>query len=150
YSTLIASKAARMVDAAGGRPLVDFGLRRAHGADAGLLAARAAWLAGFAGTSNVQAGIRQGIPAPGTTAHSFMEEHHEESPAFGAFARSDPQNAIFLIDTYDTEAGARKVAELAPALRRAGIEVGAIRLDSGDLAAHAVAVRAILDGAGLR
>lgn len=149
FSTLIASKAARIVLAAGGRSLVDFGLRRAHGAEAGLLAARAAWLAGFDGTATVLAEKRFGVPASGTMAHSFVQAHDSEEQAFIAFARARPHGPTLLIDTYDTEEGARKVVSLAPLLARDGIAVGAVRLDSGDLAAHARAVRAILDAGGL-
>jgi nicotinate phosphoribosyltransferase len=150
FQTLIASKAARCVLAAPGKLLVDFGLRRAHGGEAGLLAARASFLAGFAGTATVLAEQAFGIPLFGTMAHSYVQAHQHEERAFEAFARSQPDNAILLIDTYDTEAAARKVAELAPRLRRDGIEIRGVRLDSGDLAAHARKVRAILDTAGLR
>jgi len=149
YPTLLASKAARCVLAAPGKLLVDFGLRRAHGAEAGLLAARASYLAGFAGTATVLAEHAFGIPLYGTMAHSFVQAHESEDAAFEAFARSQPNNAILLIDTYDTEAAAYKIAELAPRLRRDGIDIKAVRLDSGDLAQHARRVRAILDGAGL-
>jgi len=149
-STLIASKAARCVLAAPGKLLVDFGMRRAHGAEAGLLAARAAYLAGFSGTATVLAGIEFGIPVFGTMAHSYIEAHADEISAFRAFAHSCPANVVLLIDTYDTEAAAEKVVQLAPELERAGIRVRGVRLDSGDLAAHARAVRAILDRGGLR
>ncbi len=147
--TLIASKAARSVLAAPGKPLVDFGMRRAHGAEAGLLAARAAYLAGFSGTATVLAGIEFGVPLFGTMAHSYIEAHADEVSAFKAFARSYPSNVVLLIDTYDTERAAQKVARLAPELAREGIKLRGVRLDSGDLAAHARAVRAILDAAGL-
>ena len=149
FQTLIASKAARMVLSAGGRQLVDFGMRRAHGAEAALFAARAAWLAGFDGTATAQAGLRFGIPVQGTMAHAFVQAHPDESAAFLAFARARPHQPILLIDTYDTEAAARTVARLAPALAAEGVTLGGVRLDSGDLGAHARAVRAILDGAGL-
>ncbi len=148
-STLIASKAARSVLAAPGKLLVDFGMRRAHGAEAALLAARAAYLAGFAGTATVLAGIEFGIPVFGTMAHSYIEAHADEISAFKAFARSMPANVVLLIDTYDTERAAEKVVRLAPELAREGIRVRGVRLDSGDLAAHARAVRAILDRGGL-
>ncbi len=150
FSILVASKAARCVLAAPGKLLVDFGLRRAHGAEAGLMAARAAYLAGFAGSSNVLAEMRYGIPSFGTMAHSFIEAHDTEEAAFEHFARSHPSNVTLLIDTYDTEAGARKVVRLAPRLKASGITIRAVRLDSGDLAAHARAVRAILDEGGLK
>ena len=148
-STLIASKAARSVLAAPGKLLVDFGMRRAHGAEAGLLAARSAYLAGFSGTATVLAGMEFGIPVFGTMAHSYIEAHADEISAFRAFARSSPANVVLLIDTYDTECAAEKVVRLAPELAREGIRVRGVRLDSGDLAAHARAVRAILDRGGL-
>ncbi len=150
FQTLIASKAARMVLAAPGKALVDFGLRRAHGAEAGLLAARACYLAGFAGSATMLAGRLFGVPIFGTMAHSFVQAHDDEAEAFERFARSRPDSLILLIDTYDTEAGAEKVVALAPRLRREGITVRGVRLDSGDLAAHAVKVRGILDDGGLR
>jgi nicotinate phosphoribosyltransferase len=148
FSSLIASKAARCVLAAPGKLLVDFGLRRAHGAESGLLAARAAYLAGFDGTATVLAGKRFGIPLYGTMAHSYVQAHDDESAALADFARCHPDNTTLLIDTYDTEAGARKVVELAPRLKREGIDIRAVRIDSGDLAAHARKVRAILDAGG--
>ena len=149
FQTLIASKAARSVLAAGGKPLIDFGLRRAHGAEAGLLAARASYLAGFAGTSTVLAGMAYDIPIYGTMAHSFVQAHRDETTAFEHFALAQPENTVLLIDTYDTEAAARKVVALAPSLKQQGIMVKAVRLDSGDLADHARKVRRILDGGGL-
>ena len=139
-----------MVLAAPGRQLVDFGLRRAHGAEAGLLAARASYLAGFDGTATIQAGRDFGIPTVGTMAHSFVQAHDDEATAFERFARVRPKTLTLLIDTYDTERGAALVAALAPRLAADGITVSAVRLDSGDLGAHARAVRAILDSAGLR
>jgi len=150
FSSLIASKAARCVLAAPGKLLVDFGLRRAHGAEAGLLAARSAYLAGFAGSATVLAGRRYGIPTFGTMAHSFVQAHESETNAFLDFARAHPDNTTLLIDTYDTEAGAAKVVALVPRLREEGITVRAVRLDSGDLAAHAHKVRKILDDGGCR
>jgi nicotinate phosphoribosyltransferase len=149
FQTLIASKAARSVLAAPGRLLVDFGMRRAHGAEAALYAARASYIAGFAGSSTVLADMRWGIPSFGTMAHSFIEAHARESDAFEQFARAQPGNVVLLVDTYDTEAGAETVAAIAPRLAEAGIRIKAVRLDSGDLAEHARRVRAILDGAGL-
>ena len=148
YQSLIASKAARCVLAAPGRLLVDFGLRRAHGAEAGLLAARASYLAGFGGTSAVAAGALWGIPLYGTMAHSFVQAHETETAAFEDFARSQPRSCVLLIDTYDTEAAAARVVALARRLREDGIAVAAVRIDSGDLAAHARKVRAILDAGG--
>ena len=149
FETLVATKAARSVLAAPGKLLVDFGLRRAHGAEAGLLAARAAYIAGYSGTATVAAGSRMGIPVFGTMAHSFVEAHDDESAAFRRFAEACPQNVVLLIDTYDTEAAAHKVVELAPDLTRRGIQVKGVRLDSGDLAALSRSVRRILDQGGL-
>jgi nicotinate phosphoribosyltransferase len=148
FQTLIASKAARCVLAAPGKLLVDFGMRRAHGAEAGMLASRANYLAGFTGTSHVQAAASFGTPVFGTMAHSFIEIHDDEVEAFERFARSQPENVVLLIDTYDTEEGARKVVELAPRLRKLGIAIQGVRLDSGDLAEHAFRVRRILDQGG--
>ena len=150
FQTVIASKAVRSVLAAPGKQLVDFGMRRAHGAEAALLAARAAYLAGFSGTATAQAGMQFDIPVFGTMAHSFIQAHRNERNAFEAFARARCQNVVLLIDTYDTEAAARKVVEIAPQLALEGIPIKGVRLDSGDLAAHAFAVRAILDQGGLR
>lgn len=149
FQSLIASKAARIVLAAPGKLLVDFGLRRAHGADAGLLAARASYIAGFAGTATVLAEQAFGIPSFGTMAHSFIQAHDSESAAFERFARSRPENLTLLLDTYDTEAAARTVVRLAPRLAADGIRIRAVRLDSGDLAALSRSVRAILDAGGL-
>jgi nicotinate phosphoribosyltransferase len=149
FEVLVASKAARSVLVANGRRLIDFGMRRAHGAEAGLLAARAAYLAGFDGTSAVLAAPRFGIPVFGTMAHSFVQSHESEWAAFAHFARAFPRNALLLIDTYDTVAAARKVAALAPELAREGIALRGVRLDSGDLDALARAVRDVLDRAGL-
>jgi nicotinate phosphoribosyltransferase len=150
YQTLIAAKAARMMLAAPNKVLVDFGLRRAHGAEAGLMAARASYLTGFAGTATVLAGEEFGIPIYGTMAHSFIESFDDESAAFAAFARSRPDNLVFLIDTYDVEAAARKVVALAPKLKEAGITVRGVRIDSGDLIAQSRSVRTILDAGGLQ
>lgn len=149
FQTLVASKAARMVLAAPGKTLVDFGLRRAHGADAGLHAARASYVAGFGGTATVLAGGLWGIPLFGTMAHAFVQAFDDELAAFEAFARARPEGLTLLIDTYDTEAGARKAVALAPRLRQAGIRIGGVRLDSGDMAALSRAVRRILDEGGL-
>jgi nicotinate phosphoribosyltransferase len=150
YQTVVASTAARMVLATPGKALVDFGFRRAHGAEAGLLAARAAYLAGFAGTATLAANRAFGIPVFGTMAHSFIQAHDDEATAFERFAQTRPKALTLLIDTYDTEAGARLVARLAPRLAASGVAIAAVRLDSGDLAMHALNVRAILDAAGLQ
>jgi len=149
FQCLVASKAARMMLAAPGKLMVDFGLRRAHGAEAGVMAARASYIAGFAGTATVLAGELYGIPIFGTMAHSFVQAHDDEAAAFELFAQSRPENLTLLIDTYDTEAGARKVVALAPRLAARGIKIGAVRLDSGDLAALSKSVRRILDQGGL-
>ena len=149
FQCLVASKAARMMLAAPGKLMVDFGLRRAHGAEAGVMAARASYIAGFAGTATVLAGELYGIPIFGTMAHSFVQAHDDEAQAFELFAQSRPENLTLLIDTYDTEAGARKVVALAPRLAARGIKIGAVRLDSGDLAALSKSVRRILDQGGL-
>ncbi len=150
YATLVASKAARSVLAAPDRLLVDFGLRRAHGSEAALLSARASFLAGFSGTATVEAGRAFDIPVYGTMAHSYVQAHADEGTAFERFARANPGNAVLLIDTYDTERGAEKVVELAARLAREGIAIKGVRIDSGDLGAHAQRVRAILDAGGLR
>jgi nicotinate phosphoribosyltransferase len=149
YQTVVASKAARMVLTVRDRSLVDFGLRRAHGAEAALLSARASYLAGFSGTATLEAGRRFGIPVYGTMAHSYVQAHHDEAQAFESFARSQPANAMLLIDTYDTERAAHKVVALAKRLADDDISIKGVRLDSGDLGEHARRVRAILDAAGL-
>jgi nicotinate phosphoribosyltransferase len=148
--TMIASKAARCVLAADQRLLVDFGFRRAHGSEAGVLASRASYLAGFDGTATVLAGMMFAIPIYGTMAHAYVQAHSSEREAFETFARAQPGNVVLLIDTYDTEQGARVVADLAPRLRKDGIAIKAVRLDSGDLAVHSRNVRKILDDAGLK
>ena len=149
YQTLIATKAARIMLTAPDKLLVDFGLRRAHGAEAGLLAARASYIAGFAGTATMLAEQTFGIPTFGTMAHSFVEAYETESAAFESFAQSRPQNLTLLIDTYDTEAAAHKVVALAPRLAAKGIGIAAVRLDSGDFITLARKVRRILDDGGL-
>jgi nicotinate phosphoribosyltransferase len=149
FQTLIASKAARMMFAAPGKAIVDFGMRRAHGAEAGVMAARASYIAGFAGTATVLAGKEFGIPIFGTMAHSFVEAFDDETAAFAAFAQSRPDNLVLLIDTYDIEAAAHKVVALAPRLKAKGITIRGVRLDSGDLAMLSRKVRRILDAGGL-
>lgn len=141
YPTLVASKAARVVAAAGERSLFDFGARRGHGPLAGLIAARAAYIAGFTGTSHVEAARRLGIPASGTMAHSWVQSFDSESHAFAAFARAFPENTTLLVDTYDTAEGVRRAAAIDP-------PVSAIRIDSGDLACEARQARTILDALG--
>jgi nicotinate phosphoribosyltransferase len=147
--SLIATKAARCAHASGDRQLVDFALRRTHGTDAGMKVARASYLAGFAGTSNVMAGERYGIPIVGTMAHSFVSSFDSEIDAFRAYVASFPDNAILLIDTYDTILGARNAVQVAKEMTARGKKLLGVRIDSGDLAAQASAVRKLLDEAGL-
>ena len=143
FQTAIASKAARSRLAAGAKGLIDFGLRRAHGAEAGLLAARASYLAGFDGTSTALAGARFGIPVFGTMAHSFVQAHDDEADAFAHFAAAFPEKAVLLIDTYDTVEGARIAVRATPKLK-------GVRLDSGDLDDLSRKVRQILDANGAK
>jgi len=146
---VVASKAARCVLAAPGKLLVDFGLRRAHGHEAGLLAARASYLAGFAGSATVLAGRLFGVPLFGTMAHSYIQAHERETEAFERFAASQPAAVTLLIDTYDTEAAAERVVAIAASLRKRGVNLVSVRIDSGNLGDHARRVRAILDRGGL-
>lgn len=145
--TVLASKAVRVVTAAGGRPVIDFGARRMHGIDAALKAARAFHIAGVAATSNVLAGRDYGVPVSGTMAHSFIQAHDDEAMAFAAFAHRFP-GTVLLVDTYDTLRGIAHVIELARRLGDA-FTVSAVRLDSGDLAGLAREARRMLDAAGL-
>ncbi len=147
HQTVVASKAARVVRAAAGRKVVDFGMRRMHGTDAALKGARACWIAGVDATSNVLAALRYGIPASGTMAHSYVQAHPSERAALRAFAALYPETTL-LVDTYDTEEGVRRVVELAGELGRE-FRVRAVRIDSGDLASLARSARRILDAAGL-
>ena len=149
FQTMIASKAARMKLAAPERTLVDFGLRRAHSAEAGLLAARAAYLAGFAGTASVPADPVFGVPIIGTMAHSYIQAHDREQQAFLDFARARPDAVVLLVDTYDTIGGVKKVIKLEPTLREEGITLRGVRLDSGDLIDLSKKTRRLLDDAGL-
>lgn len=148
--SLIATKAARCVYAANGRAVVDFSLRRTHGIDAGMKVARSSYLAGFVGTSNVRAGQYYGIPIVGTMAHSFVSSFEEEIESFRAFVSSFPNNSILLIDTYDTIEGARKAVQVAKEMAARSQRLQGVRIDSGDLAALAVAVRKVFDDAGLK
>jgi len=143
FATVVASKAARARLAAPGKRLIDFGLRRAHGAEAGLLAARASWIAGFDGTATALAAPLYGIPVFGTMAHSFVQAHESEIAAFAHFARSFPENAVLLVDTYDTVEGVRRAAATPGRLK-------GVRLDSGDLDDLSRKARRILDEAGHR
>ena len=145
FETLIATKAARMVEAAAGRPVVDFGFRRAHGPDAGLLAARAAYIGGCVATATVAAGMLWDIPTSGTMAHSYVMGFDSEVDAFTEFLREHGDTAALLIDTYDPVRGARRAAE---ASRAAGVVPRFVRLDSGNVATLATEVRAILDEEG--
>jgi nicotinate phosphoribosyltransferase len=142
FQTLVASKAARIRLAAPGRKLVDFGTRRAHGPQAGLLAARAAYVAGFDGTSNVLAGQTLGLPIVGTAAHAYTMAFDAEAASFAHYLDTFPDSTVLLIDTYDTLRGARRAAELGPVVK-------GVRLDSGDLGALAKSVRRILDERGM-
>jgi nicotinate phosphoribosyltransferase len=142
FQTMIASKAARCVTAAQGRPVVEFGSRRAHSPEAGILAGRAAYLAGCSGTSNAEAGMRFGIPVFGTAAHSWTMAFDQEAEAFTQLQRLLGESTVLLIDTYDTLGGARLAAHI-------GRPLWGVRLDSGDLVALSREVRRILDDAGL-
>jgi len=147
YQTLVATKAARIVQAARAdgkeRAVVDFGTRRAHGPDAGTLAARAAFIGGCVATSNVEAGFQTGIPVSGTEAHSFIMAFDSEEEAFTGYYECFGDQAILLIDTYDVIEGARKAIRLAPGMR-------GVRIDSGDIAELSRKVRDLLDQAGLQ
>ena len=149
YQVMVASKAARIVLAAQGRGVVDFSPRRDHASDAAMKAARASYIAGCAGTSNVLAGKEYGIPVVGTMAHSYVMSFPDELSAFRAFARDFPQNAVLLIDTYDTVQGAHHAVTVAQEMRARGHHLRGVRLDSGDLAALSRQVRAVFDAAGL-
>lgn len=148
FPTLIATKAARCNVVAQGTQLADFGARRAHGLEAGLEAARAAYVGGIGATSNVEAGRRFRIPVVGTMAHSFIQAYDDEAEAFADFATDHPGNAIMLVDTYDTLDGVRHAIEVGRHLREEGHDLQGIRLDSGDLAELARSSRKLLDEAG--
>ncbi len=150
FQTIIASKAARCVEAAAGRLVVEFGLRRTHGSDAGLKVARSAFIAGFDSTSNVLAGQQYDIPIAGTMAHSYVQAFADELSAFRGYARAYPQSCVLLIDTYDTLEGAHKATIVGRELAAAGDTLRGVRLDSGDLVDLSFKVRAILDAAELR
>jgi nicotinate phosphoribosyltransferase len=148
FQTLIATKAARICLAADGAPVLEFGLRRAHGPDGALAATRAAYIGGCAATSNVLAGKVFGIPVRGTHAHSWVMSFPSEPEAFAAFAATLPGNTIFLVDTYDTLVGVRNAIEVGRVLRTQGHDLMGIRLDSGDLAYLSIQARRLLDEAG--
>jgi nicotinate phosphoribosyltransferase len=149
HQTAIASKAARVVLAAEGRAVVEFSARRTHGTDAAVKAARAAWIAGCAGTSNVLAGKLYGLPLFGTMAHSYVLAFDDEADAFEAYSRDFPDSCVLLIDTFDVAEGARKAAEVGRRLKAGGHALRAVRVDSGDLAQGARVARDVLDEAGL-
>jgi nicotinate phosphoribosyltransferase len=149
FQTLVASKAARSVLAAAGRPVVEFGLRRTPGIDAGMKAARCAFMAGATMSSNVLAGRCYGIPPTGTMAHSYVSAFPREIDSFRAFARAFPTATTLLIDTYDTVSAAHKAVEVAREMAARGQRLSGVRLDSGDMAALSKEVRRILDAAGL-
>ena len=148
FQTMIATKAARCVQSAQGRPLIDFSLRRTHAQDAGMKAARSTWLAGFAGTSNVLAGRLLGIPVSGTMAHSFVTAFEDEIDAFMAYAGMFPDSTVLLIDTYDLAQGAENAAKVAGYLRKRGHTLQGVRLDSGDMVSGSRKVREIMDREG--
>ncbi|MDD3579752.1 MAG: nicotinate phosphoribosyltransferase [Desulfobacca sp.] len=149
FQTLIATKASRSSHIAGLRRLVDFSMRRTQGVDAGLKVARASYLAGFIGTSNVLAGKLYEIPIYGTMAHSYITSFEHELDAFRAFARDFPKNTILLIDTYENIAGAKKAIQVAQEMAARGEKLRGVRLDSGDMAAISIAVRRLFQEAGL-
>lgn len=148
FQSLIGTKAARVCLAAEGDPVIEFGLRRSQGVDGGLTAARAAYIGGCAGTSNLQAGQQFGIPVSGTQAHSWIMFFENEREAFRAYAEAMPNNCIFLVDTYDSVDGIRHAIETGSELRRQGHEMIGVRLDSGDGAALSIKARRMLDQAG--
>lgn len=150
FQTLIATKAARVCDAARGEPVLEFGLRRAQGADGALSASRAAFIGGAAATSNVLAGQRYGIPVRGTHAHSWVMSFDSELEAFEAYAAAMPGNCVFLVDTYSTLDGVRTAIAVGERLRQRGKRLLGIRLDSGDLAWLSIEARKLLDGAGFK
>ena len=148
FQTLIATKAARVCQAAQGESVMEFGLRRAQGIDGALAASRAAYLGGCAATSNVLAGKLFGIPVRGTHAHSWVMSFDTEPEAFEAYAQTMPNNCVFLVDTYDTIAGVRNAIQAGQRLRERGHEMAGIRLDSGDLAYLSIEARKLLDAGG--
>jgi len=150
FQTLIATKAARVCQAASGDAVLEFGLRRAQGPDGGLSASRAAYIGGCEASSNVLAGQQFGIPVSGTHAHSWVTVFDDESAAFDAFAETSPANFVLLVDTYDTRRGVQNAIQTAKKMREKGVELRAIRLDSGDLAVLSQDARAALDAAGFQ
>ena len=149
FQTLAATKTARVVAAAKGRPVAEFGLRRAQGPDGGMAVARASYVAGAASTSNVLAGRKYGIPVFGTHAHSWVMSFDTELEAFRAFAKSMPNNCTLLIDTYDVREGIENAITVAKEMEARGERLSAIRIDSGDLAKLSAYVRDRMDAEGL-
>ena len=149
YQTLLATKSARCVEAAQGRPIADFAARRTHGSEASLKMARASYIAGFGATSNVLAARRYGIPPTGTMAHSYVTSFDAEIDAFRAYSRLFPDRSVLLLDTYDTINGAHAAVEVAREMERDGHQLSGVRLDSGDFDGLSRQVRRILDDAGL-
>lgn len=149
YQTLLATKSARCVSAADGRPLADFAARRTHGSEASLRMARASYMAGFGATSNVLAARRYGIPPTGTMAHSYITSFDDEAKAFRAYARRFPDRSILLLDTYDTVNAAHIAVDVAKELEADGHRLTGVRLDSGDFDDLSRQVRRILDDSGL-
>ena len=148
--TTMSTKASRVVNAAKGKPVIEFGLRREHGVDAGMKVARSSYIAGCRGTSNVLAGMVYDIPVFGTMAHSFIMSYPRELDAFRAFVKTFPDNSTLLIDTYDDIAGLEKAIIVAKELEAKGFQLGGVRLDSGDLAENSKKVRKILDDNSLK
>jgi nicotinate phosphoribosyltransferase len=149
FPTLVATKAARLVEAAGAQPVVEFGLRRAQGIDGGVTASRSAYVGGCSGSSNLLAGELFGIPVSGTHAHSWISSFDSEEDAFRAFAEVEPGNCVLLVDTYDTLEGVRRAIRVGLEMKRRGEQLSGIRLDSGDLAYLSIEARKLLDAAGL-
>jgi len=147
--TMIATKASRVVHAAKGKPVIEFGLRREQGIDAGMKVARSSYIAGCQGTSNVLAGKVYGIPVFGTMAHSFIMSYPKEIDAFRAFTETFPDKSTLLIDTYDDISGAEKAAVIAKELEKKGCKLGGVRLDSGDMTKTSKRIRKLLDAQGL-
>jgi nicotinate phosphoribosyltransferase len=147
--TTIATKASRVVNAAKKKPIIEFGLRREHGTDAGMKVARCSYIAGCSGTSNVLAGMKYGIPVFGTMAHSFVMSFNKEIDSFTAFTKTFPDKSTLLIDTFDNIKGAENAAKVAKELEKKGFKLGGVRLDSGDLVELSKKIRKLLDKNGL-
>jgi len=150
YQTLIATKAARIYNVAKGNPVLEFGMRRAHGIDGALAASRAAYIGGCSSTSNVLAGKLFGLPVSGTHAHSWVMAFDDEPTAFRAYAEAMPDNCVLLVDTYNTLKGIKHAIEVGKTLKARGKSLTGIRIDSGDLAYFSIRAREMLDEAGFR